>query len=312
MEYRTLGRTGLSVSVMGLGAGGPARLGQRDNIRTESESVDILLEGFDAGINFIDTAEVYGTEDIVGKAVAQRERDKLVISTKKSTRKETFNAEGTIKSLEDSLRRLQTDYVDVYHIHGLKLADYDYCMNEIVPTLVKMREQGKIRYIGVTEAWNSDLQHDMLIRAVQDDIWDVMMIGFNFLNQTARDTVLQPCIEKNIGTLIMFAVRRALSRYEKLQETLETLIENGELDAGDVNISAPLADLIQGGYAVSLPDLAYRFCREEPGTHVILSGTSNPAHLHDNIVTFERDALSPDAIKELKTIFRNVHSVTGE
>ena len=312
MDYRILGRTGLRVSVMGLGAGGPARLGQRDDVNTESESVDIVLEGLDAGINFIDTAEVYGTEEIVGKAVAQRDREQIVISTKKSTWQETFTPEGTVKGLEDSLRRLQTDYVDVYHVHGLSLDKYDYCINEIVPVLETMREQGKIRYIGVTEAWNSDHNHDMLQRALQDDIWDVFMVGFNMLNQGARDTVLQPCIEKDIGTLIMFAVRRALSRPDRLRATIEQLIESGEIDSADIDVTAPLMSMIEAGHAVSIPDIAYRFCREEAGAHVILSGTSNPAHLRENLKTFERDPLSNEVIQSLRYMFRNVASITGE
>ena len=83
MEYRQLGRTGLEVSVMGLGAGGPSRLGQRDSLKTEAESIALVRGALDAGINFIDTAEAYGTEAIVGHAIAGRDRDKLVISTKK-------------------------------------------------------------------------------------------------------------------------------------------------------------------------------------------------------------------------------------
>ncbi len=312
MEYRTLGRTGLNVSVMGIGAGGPSRLGQRDNINTEAESVDILLQGFDAGVNFVDTAEGYGTEEIVGKAIVQRDRSSLVISTKKSTRKEKFNPAGTVKSLEDSLRRLQTDYVDVYHIHGLRADDYDYCVHEIVPVLEKMRDQGKIRFIGVTEAYNSDLNHDMLQRALQDDIWDVLMVGFNFLNQNARDTVLVPAMKKNLGILIMFAVRRALSRPENLRKTVQMLIEQGEIDPVDIDSDRPLMDLIDKGYGMSIPDIAYRFCREEAGTHVILSGTSKPTHLQDNLASFDRELLSDIAIERLKHIFRNVKSVTGE
>lgn len=311
MEYRTLGRTGLNVSVMGIGAGGPSRLGQRDNINTEAESVDILLQGFDAGVNFVDTAEGYGTEEIVGKAIVQRDRSSLVISTKKSTRKEKFNPAGTVKSLEDSLRRLQTDYVDVYHIHGLRADDYDYCVHEIVPVLEKMRDQGKIRFIGVTEAYNSDLNHDMLQRALQDDIWDVLMVGFNFLNQNARDTVLVPAMKKNLGILIMFAVRRALRSVENFKATMNELTEKGEIDPNDVQ---HLIALIEKNYLPTIPDLAYTFCRDEPGTHVILSGTSNPKHLQENIVSFERPALPSEMIDylNLKHVFRNVKSVTGE
>lgn len=312
MEYRTLGRTGLSVSVMGIGGGGPSRLGMYDNVRTESESIDILLRSFDAGINFIDTAEGYGTEDIVGKAVAQRDRESLIISTKKSTRKEHFNPEGTIKSLEDSLKRLQTDYVDVYHIHGLKAADYDYCMNEIVPVLHTLQTQGKIRHIGVTEAWNSDLEHDMLQLAVADDVWDVFMVGFNVLNQSARKTVLLPSIEKNIGILIMFAVRRSLSRPEKYQETIKQLIEQGEVNVDGADPYKIFDDLIAQEHGESMTDIAYRFCREEAGTHVILSGTSNPAHLDANIETFNRPILSADVIEQFKSMFGQVTSTSAE
>lgn len=312
MDYRILGRTGLKVSVMGLGAGGPSRLGQRNNVNTEAESVDILLEGLDSGINFIDTAEVYGTEAIVGKAVAQRNRDNIIISTKKSTHNDTFNPKGTVESLEASLKRLQTDYVDIYHVHGLRAKDYDYCMNDIVPTLETLKQQGKIRHIGVTEAWNSDHDHEMLQLAIQDDVWEVLMVGFNFLNQTARETVLEPSIKKNLGILIMFAVRRALSSPEKLQETVQQLIETDEIDVGDIDVDSPLAELIASGVGETIPDIAYRFCREEPGTHVILSGTSNPAHLRANRESFDRPPLSSDTIAQLKAIFRNVTSITGE
>ena len=69
----------------------------------------------------------------------------------------------------------------------------------------------KLRFIGITEGFNSDSGHDMLQRALQDDVWDVMMVGFNILNQSARERVFPTAMEKNVGILIMFAVRRALS-----------------------------------------------------------------------------------------------------
>ena len=81
MDYTTLGRTGLKVSVAGLGCGGPSRLGMRDN-KSQRECVAIVRQALDLGVNFLDTAEVYGTEEIVGKAVAAVPRDKVIISTK--------------------------------------------------------------------------------------------------------------------------------------------------------------------------------------------------------------------------------------
>lgn len=312
MEYRILGRTGLNVSVMGIGGGGPSRLGKRNDINTEVDSIAIVLQGLDAGINFIDTAEVYGTEEIVGKAVAQRSRDSVVISTKKSTWGDRVTPENLVAGLEGSLRRLQTDYVDIYHLHGLNLDQYDYALHDLVPVLQRVQQAGKIRFIGVTEAWNSDVNHDMLRRAVQDDVWDVMMVGFNVLNQTARESVFIHTIEKNIGVLVMFAVRRVLSQPEKLRETVQALIADGQLDPADIDPENPLAFLIDGGAGVSLSDAAYRFCRDEPGTHVILSGTSNPDHLRENIAAFNRSPLPTETIQRLKTIFRNVKSITGE
>ncbi len=311
MQYRTLGRTGLRVSVMGIGAGGPSRLGQHDNIRTEAESVALVLRGIDAGINFIDTAEAYRTEDIVGAAVAQRDRSQIIISTKKRLRGENITREELRAGLHDSLRRLRADYIDIYHLHGLKPDQYDYYLQEIAPAMQNLQREGKIRFLGVTENWSGDLAHQMLARAIQDGVWDVIMVGFNLLNQAARESVLRSAIEHDIGVLIMFALRRALSQPAKLKSTLEQLIESGEIDASDIDLDNPLGFLVESGAAASIPDAAYRFTRDEPGAHVILSGTGNPQHLDANLATFARPPLPPEITARLKHIFRKSRSVTG-
>lgn len=311
MQYRTLGRTGLKVSVMGLGAGGPSRLGQHDHIRTKAESVDLVLRGLDAGINFIDTAEAYRTEAIIGAAVAQRDRGKIIISTKKRLRGENITREELREGLHDSLRRLQTDYIDVYHLHGLKPEQYDYYLDEIAPAMQDLRAEGLIRFLGVTENWSGDLEHKMLARAVRDGVWDVVMAGFNLLNQTARESVLRPAMKNDIGVLIMFAIRRALSQPEKLKATLQTLIDSGEIDPKDIDLANPLSFLVDSGASPSIADAAYRFCRDEPGAQVILSGTGNPAHLDANLEAFARPPLPADVSAHLKRIFRNARSVTG-
>ncbi|MCY3917701.1 MAG: aldo/keto reductase [Chloroflexi bacterium] len=311
MQYRALGRSGLRASVMGIGAGGPSRLGQQDSVRTEAESVALVLRGLDAGINFIDTAEAYRTEAIVGAAIGQRDRSKILISTKKRLRGENITRAQLRAGLHDSLRRLGTDYIDVYHLHGLKPEQYNYYRQEIVPALEELRQAGKIRFIGVTENWSGDLAHKMLARAVQDGVWDVIMVGFNLLNQSARESVLAAAIENDIGVLIMFAIRRALSQRAKLKSTIESLIESGEIDPRDIDRANPLSFLVESGAAPSIADAAYRFCRDEPGAHVILSGTGNPQHLDANLATFARPPLPPDITARLKQIFRHAHSVTG-
>lgn len=312
MEYRILGRTGLKVSVIGLGGGGPSRLGQRDHVNSEAQSADILRMGLDAGINFIDTAEAYGTEHIVGQALKGRDRASVIISTKKSTGKNAISAAELREGLEQNLSRLGTDYIDVYHLHGVAPENYAHCREVLVPALLDLKQQGKIRFLGITEAWNSDVEHLMLQDALKDDVWDVMMVGFNLLNQTARETVLQPAMQQNIGILIMFAVRLALSRPERLRETLRQLIEQGQVDPADIDLDDPLGFAIGGDGGVNLPDLAYRFCHQEPGVHVTLSGTGNPAHLQANIDSFSRPPLPDAIIQRLKHIFRKSDSVTGQ
>ncbi|MFX1449947.1 MAG: aldo/keto reductase [Promethearchaeota archaeon] len=309
MEYTTLGRTGLKVSVIGLGCGGPSRVGKGTG-KTKEESIAIIQQALESGINFIDTSELYGTEKIIGKAIEGIDRESLVLSTKKQTM-DKITPDKVQKSLEKSLNKLGTDYVDIYHLHAVRLKDYDYLVSKIIPTLQKLREQGKIRFIGITEQFITDTKHKMLQRALQDDIWDVMMVGFNILNQSARDLVFPKTIEKNIGVLIMFAVRLALSRPEYLREVIKKLIDKKQLRAFDINEDNPLDFLIHEGGAVNLVDAAYRFCRYEEGTHVILSGTGNPDHLQSNIRSFSRPPLPNEDLKRLKNIFQKVDSVSG-
>ncbi|MBY8984550.1 MAG: aldo/keto reductase [Candidatus Lokiarchaeota archaeon] len=310
MEYTTLGRTGLKVSVMGVGCGGPSRIGQATG-RSEEDSVSVIKHALNSSINFIDTAEVYRTERLVGRAIEDFERDTLVISTKKSTW-ENIKPKDVLKSFERSLKNLGTDYIDIYHLHGVILRDYDYLYSEIVPTLLELRDQDKIRYIGITERFNPDPNHSMLERALQDDVWDVMMVGFNILNQSARNRVLAKTIEKNIGVLIMFAVRLALSRPKRLKECIDELIEKKQLNPNEIDRSDPLRFLIHEEGAVNLVDAAYRFCRYEPGTHVILSGTGNLDHMKANIESILRPSLPENDLIKLKNIFRNVDLISGQ
>ncbi len=311
MEFRTLGRTGLKVSVLGLGGGGPSRLGQRGG-QDEADSIAVVRQALEAGVNFIDTAEAYGTEEIVGKAIVGFERDSLVISTKKSTWGGSITPEDVEKSLADSLERLGTDYVDLYHLHGVALKDYDYLFNEIVPVLQDCQDRGQILHIGITEAWNSDTTHATLERALQNDVWDVMMVGFNLLNQSAREHVFAHTIEQNVGTLIMFAVRNALSKPDQLKETIHKLVDEGYLESDEIDMENPLGFLLEDGIAESLTDAAYRFCLYEPGAHVILSGTGNPEHLRQNIATMQRPPLPEHVVIRLREIFAGINHLTGQ
>lgn len=325
LERRILGRTGLSVSVMGLGGGGDSRLGQARN--DEAASVRLIRTALDAGVNFIDTAEAYGTEAVIGKALREVPRDQVVLSTKKRTFHETGAAVGergaansthaglrleppdVVRSLEESLRRLRTDHVDVYHLHGVRPETYPDLRDRLVPTLLQLKEQGKIRFLGITEAFAVDFNHRMLEQALVDDLWDVVMVGFNILNQSARKTVFPRAIERQVGTLVMFAVRRALSRPDRLREVLAELAARGKLPAADAERG--LDFLLHEGVAGSIPDAAYRFCLDEPGVHVVLSGTGSREHLTENILALSGPALSARERRRLAALFDRVDDVSG-
>jgi len=237
MDYTTLGRTGLSVSVMGLGCGGHSRLGMSQD-KGEANAIAVVRRALDMGVNFIDTAAAYRTEEVVGNALraGATPRSSVVLSTKVSPERggggeSVLRTASEIReAAEGCLRRLQTDYVDVLHLHGVSADEYDYCAAELVPALVGLREAGKVRFLGITEAFASDPQHRMLSRAVQDDCWDVIMVGFNLLNQSARERVLAVTQSKNIGVLDMFAVRRALSDSAALKALMADLAAQGLVD----------------------------------------------------------------------------------
>lgn len=312
MEYTTLGRTGLKVSVAGLGCGGPSRLGLRDN-KSQRDCVALVRQALDLGVNFLDTAEVYGTEEIVGKAIAEVPRNRIVLSTKKKfPLEDPSDPAGEVrKSLEQSLRRLGTDYIDVYHAHGVEPEDYAFASTKLLPVLSRMREEGKIRFIAISEAFVEDSGHRMLAEALEADLWDVVMVGFNILNPSARNRVFAKTLQANVGTLVMFAVRRALSQPDRLKAIVAELIQKGAIPRGTVNPDDPLDFLRQEGGAATLPEAAYRFCRHEQGVNVVLTGTGSPEHLKENVEAILKPALPNGVSRRLETIFGNLDTLTG-
>jgi L-galactose dehydrogenase len=313
MQYKILGRTGLNVSVAGLGCGGHSRLGQTYG-SSEAQSIAVVSAALDLGINFVDTAAAYGTEKIVGAAIKGR-REKVIISTKTGIiswaepNSKPFSGAQVLEHLEKSLARLGTDYVDLYNLHGIVASQLDYVASEIVPALIKAREQGKILFLGITEHFGADTSHKMLSAAIPTGVWDVVMVGFNLLNPSARRNVLRLSQAHNVGVQDMFAVRRALSNSEGLNEALAVIDKAGQLDRSKLDANDPLGFLKEdtGG----IVDAAYRFCRHEPGIHVVLTGTGNIEHLKENIASLNRGPLPSKMLSKLEELFGQVDSVSG-
>jgi len=227
MEYVTFGRTGLTVSVAGLGCGGNSRLGQGQG-KSEADSIAIVRRAMDLGVNLLDTAAAYGTEGIVGRAIQGTPRDKVVVATKATIKRgsDMLPVADIVASLENSLRLLQTDYIDVFQLHAVAPGQYEHVIKEYVPTLLREKEKGKFRHLGLTETSPNDHEHKMLQRMFRDDCWESIMLGFNMMHQNARDVVFPETIRQGIGTLL---IRYALDHFRSLGLTharIETLQQN--------------------------------------------------------------------------------------
>jgi aryl-alcohol dehydrogenase-like predicted oxidoreductase len=297
MQYTTLGRTGLRVSVAGLGTGGFSRLGLKSG-KTEDESARLIHEALDLGINFIDTAANYGTEGVVGKALKSIPRDKVVIATKAQFRGKPFAPpEKVVASLDNSLRLMGTDYVDVFNLHGVEIDEYDYALETILPALLEEKRKGKIRHIGITENPIVDFTNAMLKRAIHHPVWEVYMVGFHMMHQVARKNVFPVTREKGIGTLLMFAVRSIFADPPRVAREMKELAAKGLIEKWLGETDDPLGFLVHEGGASSMIEAAYRFARHEPGVDVTLFGTGDAEHLRKNVEALLKPPL-PEADRE--------------
>ena len=313
MEYITLGRTGLKVSVAGLGCGGPSRLGMRNDATGEKHAIQIIRQAIDLGINFLDTAQNYGTEAVVGKAIAGLPREGLVISTKKTLPPPNHpDPQAEVrKGLEQSLKALGTDYIDIYHLHGVEPKDYEFAKSRLMPAMRQAREEGKICFIGVTEGFVQDSSHTMLHESLKEDLWDVVMVGFNLLNPSARPAVLPLTRQNRVGVLDMFAVRRALSQPAHLRQLCGELIQKGVFRNGAINAAEPLDFVLRESDAKTLPEAGYRFCRHELGIDVVLTGTGSLDHLQSNVESILKPPLPTAVLQKLENLFGNLDHLTG-
>ena len=309
MQYTTLGRSGLTVSRVGLGCGGPSRLGQAYGESPEA-SKRVIRRALELGITLFDTAESYGTEAVLGEALAEAgASDRVVVSTKKGVwdwnRKQLCTAREMREGIDASLQRLKRERIEIFHLHGLAVEHVEYALAEILPALRELQASGKIRHLAVSEAFIGDTRHQMLQRVLPEDLFDVVMVGFNLLNPSARSLVLPLTRARGVGTLIMFAVRRALTNTEHLRGILASLTADGQLPPGALDPDAPL------GFLGDVRDAAYRFCRHEPGADVVLTGTGSVEHLEQNVRSLAASALPPELCERLAQLFGHVDTVSG-
>jgi aryl-alcohol dehydrogenase-like predicted oxidoreductase len=269
--------------------------------------VALIRRAIDLGINFFDSAYSYGTEGVLGAALKNVPRDSVILSSKYFS--QWASADGIVQALDDSLHTIGTDYLDVFHLHGVSPDDYDHAVDTLVPALLRERERGKFRFLGITEKTSSDLDHVALTRALRDDCWDVMMISFNMMHQGALTYVLPTARNRQVGTLIMAPARCRVSTPERLAQAIKALAEERTLPAALGKTEDPLGFLVHEGGADSLMDAAYRFARHQSGADVVLFGTGNLDHLEANTASLLKPPLPKADVDHLTALFGHLKGI---
>ena len=280
-EYRTLGRTGFKVSDISSGyVDNPA----------------VLEQMLDAGVNYIDTAESYGNETILGSVIKKRDRKSVFITTKLEV-KEDLSKEGFLSRAYKCLERLQTDYVDCIMMHApekvetLKTEGFHAAMQQL-------KNEGKLHFVGVTHHgsnWYRDSTQSMetvLTAAAVDGRFDVMLLAYNFIQDDNGAKVLEICRGKNIGTTLMKV--NPIGNIPKVNERIEQLTKEGkevpDLFPGMIarlEAKRKRAEEFIKKYRLDdynrMRDAAIRFCLANPNVHTVCCAFLNFDHLQDFI-----------------------------
>jgi len=198
MQYTMLGKTGMKVSKLGLGG---APFGGGFGETNDDMVTNVVHAAIDSGITFIDTAPLYGngaSEARIGKALAGGKRNQVVLATKAVMRGEAYSYENTMRSFEASLERLGTDYIDLIQLHEVEATTFEEGMNGTVAAFLKLKEQGKVRAIGVNGGKVEQLFP--FIRTGQIDT--VQMWGrYTLIDCSAKDELFPLAREYGVGII---------------------------------------------------------------------------------------------------------------
>lgn len=260
MKYRDFGETGAKTSILGFGAMRLPTVGEDDQMRVDlDKSVPMLVKGLDSGINYIDTAWAYlnkTSEEAVGEAISGRDRSKLYVSTKNPI---DTDVKDYRNRLDLQLKKLKTDYIDFYHIHGLRWSVFQYKAGPkgYMGELRKAQEEGLIRHL----SFSSHDTPDNIFKLIDTGEFSSMLVQYNLLHRY-NETAIARAVEKGMGVTVM-----------------------GPVGGGRITFLSQL----KPREGRSLAELALRFVFSNPNVKVTLSGMNTLEMVEENARTADND-----------------------
>ena len=283
MQYRALGNTGIEISALGFGGMRlPKTQVNGEDVFDWEESVRIIREGIDRGINFVDTAPYYcnhQSEAMVGKALKDGYREKVYLSTKLPSKDAGYD--GARKRLEESLTRLGTDYIDIYHLWSTNWERYE---TETVPDgqlkmALKAKEEGLIRHL----SFSFHDKPENMFKFIDTGLFSSVLCQYNLLDRSNEEAIAYAA-EKGMGVVIM-----------------------GPVGGGRLGVPSQTVQDLLPGKVQSSPELALRYVLSNPAVSCALSGMGSSAMVQENVQVASTAAALTSAEQEqvMKSMIEN-------
>lgn len=308
VKHVNLGKSDIKVHPIGLGTNAVGGHNIYPDMLDEEQGKDVVRTAINNGITLLDTAYIYGparSEELVGEVVKEFTREDVVIATKASHK--TVDGETVMdnspeflkQAVEDALKRLQTDYIDLFYIH---FPDEKTNKREAVAALKELKDQGKIRSIGV-----SNFSFEQLKEANQDGHVDVFQGEYNLLNRDAEDTFFPYTEENNITFIPYFPLESGLlaGKYDENTEFDDLRADKPNFQGQQFKDNLKKVDQLKEiaekyDEEVAHIVLAWYFTR--PSVDVLIPGGKRPEQVKNNIRAAEI-TLDDSDVKRISKIF---------
>jgi L-galactose dehydrogenase len=305
MMYRVLGKTGLKVSIIGFGA---SPLGQEFGVIDPAEGKRAVHYAIERGINYFDVAPYYGrtlAETRLGEALLGY-RDKVILATKVGRYDKElatgfdFSARRILKSVDESLARLQTDYIDVFQIHDIEFGRREQIINETLPAMQQLKQTGKVRFVGITGYPVYPLRE---IAAVAEVDTILSYCRYNLMDASMDDVLTPLAREKGIGLINASPLHMRVLTEQGAPEwhpAPKRVVETGRQVAAFCR-----------SRGVDIADLAMQFVLQHPVVATTLVGMSKTKHVDQNLKTVGV-APDPELLAEVLALIKPVANIAWQ